>query len=81
MSDNNNHKNFPVGKKNLVLMAISFVIIIVGFVLMLGPNSDQAFNPDIFSFRRITVGPMVSLFGFVFMIFAIMYKFKDKDND
>ncbi|MBE6323124.1 MAG: DUF3098 domain-containing protein [Paludibacteraceae bacterium] len=81
MSDNNNHKNFPVGKKNLVLMAISFVIIIVGFVLMLGPNSDQAFNPDIFSFRRITVGPMVSLFGFVFMIFAIMYKFKDKNND
>ena len=66
---------------NLVLMAISFVIIIVGFVLMLGPNSDQAFNPDIFSFRRITVGPMVSLFGFVFMIFAIMYKFKDKNND
>jgi hypothetical protein len=62
-------------------MAISFVIIIVGFVLMLGPNSDQAFNPDIFSFRRITVGPMVSLFGFVFMIFAIMYKFKDKNND
>lgn len=81
MSDNNNHKNFPVGKKNLVLMAISFVIIIVGFVLMLGPNSDQAFNPDIFSFRRITVGPMVSLFGFVFMVFAIMYKFKDKNND
>ena len=81
MSDNNNHKNFPVGKKNLVLMAISFFIIIVGFVLMLGPNSDQAFNPDIFSFRRITVGPMVSLFGFVFMIFAIMYKFKDKNND
>ncbi|MBQ6962520.1 MAG: DUF3098 domain-containing protein [Paludibacteraceae bacterium] len=81
MSDNNNHKNFPVGKKNLVLMAISFVIIIVGFVLMLGPNSDQTFNPDIFSFRRITVGPMVSLFGFVFMIFAIMYKFKDKNND
>ena len=81
MSDNNNHKNCPVGKKNLVLMAISFVIIIVGFVLMLGPNSDQAFNPDIFSFRRITVGPMVSLFGFVFMIFAIMYKFKDKNND
>ena len=81
MSDNNNHKNFPVGKKNLVLMAISFVIIIVGFVLMLGPNSDQAFNPDIFSFRRITVGPMVSLFGFVFMIFAILYKFKDKNND
>lgn len=81
MSDNNNHKNFPVGKKNLVLMAISFVIIIVGFVLMLGPNSDQAFNPDIFSFRRITIGPMVSLFGFVFMIFAIMYKFKDKNND
>ena len=81
MSENNNHKNFPVGKKNLVLMAISFVLIVIGFVLMLGPNSDQAFNPDIFSFRRITVGPMVSLFGFVFMIFAIMYKFKDKDND
>jgi hypothetical protein len=55
------------------------VIIVLGFALMTGePSGATAFNPDIFSFRRITVGPMVSLFGFVMMIFAILFKSSEK---
>ena len=69
--------NLP--KLNLILIAVSFVIIIVGFALMVGePSGATEYNPDIFSFRRITVGPMIALFGFVMMIFAILFKKKNK---
>jgi len=65
-------------KLNLILIAVSFVIIVVGFALMIGEPSTEVYNPDIFSFRRITVGPMISLFGFVFMLFAILFRSKKK---
>lgn len=65
-------------KLNLILIAVSFVIIIIGFALMVGAPSGEEYNPDIFSTRRITVGPMISLFGFVFMVFAILFPSKKK---
>ena len=63
-------------KLNLILIAVSFAIIVVGFALMVGEPSGEVYNPDIFSFRRITVGPMISLFGFVSMLFAILFRAK-----
>lgn len=65
-------------KLNLILIAVSVVIIVIGFALMTGEPSGEVYNPDIFSFRRITVGPMISLFGFVFMLFAILFRGKKK---
>lgn len=67
-----------LSKLNLILIAVSFVIIVIGFALMAGAPSGEVYNPDIFSFRRITVGPMISLFGFVLMLFAILYRSKKK---
>ena len=69
---------FHLPKLNLILIAIAFVIIVLGFVLMIGDPSGEVYNPDIFSTRRITVGPMISLFGFVFMIVAILWKPRKK---
>lgn len=64
-------------KLNLILIAVSFVIIVIGFCLMVGaPSGEEAYNPDIFSVRRITVGPMIALFGFMSMIFAILFRGK-----
>ena len=73
-------------KKNYILLAIGMAIVIIGLVLMSGEGSEEGvFNPDIFSVRRIKVAPVVSLFGFIFIMFAIMYKPKagkqDKDNE
>lgn len=70
------HPEFPLGKENYKLIAIGFVIIIIGFVLMAGGVSDdpQEFSPAIFSFRRITLAPLVLLAGFIFEIWAIMKK-------
>jgi len=71
-----NMEGFALGKENLKLMLIGLAIIIVGFVLMTGgkSNDPSVFNPEIFSFRRITLAPMVVLFGFLFEIYAIMKK-------
>ena len=75
MEDN---KKFGLEKINLILIALGFVVIVIGFLLMTGSTTVVEFNPDIFSTRRITVGPMVSFFGFLFIVFAIFYKPKAK---
>ncbi len=68
--------DFPLQKDNYILLIIGFAIIMIGFLLMMGGKSDDpnVFNPEIFSFRRITLAPIVVLFGFVFEIWAIMKK-------
>jgi hypothetical protein len=75
----NNH-GFALGRENYLLLAIGFIIIIVGFLLMIGGKSDDpnVFNgKEIFSFRRITLAPVLVLIGFAFEIWAIMKKPKD----
>ena len=69
-------------KKNYILLAIGMAIVIIGLVLMSGEGSAEGvFNPDIFSARRIKVAPLVSLFGFIFIMFDIMYKPKSKKQE
>ena len=71
------NKYFAFGRMNFILLAISMVIVVIGFILMAGDGStDQAYNPDIFSARRIKVAPLVCLFGFVSMIYAVVHKSK-----
>ncbi|MBP5641520.1 MAG: DUF3098 domain-containing protein [Paludibacteraceae bacterium] len=68
---------FYLPKINLILIAVSLAVIIVGFALMAGePSGATEYNPDIFSVRRITIGPMTALAGFVLMIVAILWKGK-----
>lgn len=68
-------KNFAFSRMNYILLIVGFLIVVIGFALMTGPStSEQAFEPDIFSDRRIVVGPMVCLFGFLFEVFAILWR-------
>ncbi len=85
MSNNNEEltkPGFALGPMNYRLMLIGFVIIVVGFLLMVGGGSDdlQEFSERIFSFRRITLAPIVVLFGFIFEIYAIMKKTKEEQD-
>jgi len=71
------NSGFPLGRENYKLLIIGFVIIVTGFLLMIGGKSENPneFHPEqIFSFRRITLAPIIVLFGFVFEIWAIMKK-------
>ncbi|MBQ9664847.1 MAG: DUF3098 domain-containing protein [Bacteroidaceae bacterium] len=66
--------NFAFTKINYILLAIGFLIIILGFILMGGDaTTEEAFNPEIFSDKHIKVAPMVCLFGFLFEIVAILW--------
>ncbi len=70
-------ETFALAKENYILLVIGFVIIVLGFILMIGGKSDDPtiFNEkEIFSFRRITLAPIIVLAGFIFEIWAIMKK-------
>jgi hypothetical protein len=80
--------DFAFGKENYFLLIIGFVIIITGFILMIGggvddpnkffPDNDPSKTPEIFSFRRITLAPIVVMIGYIFEMWAIMKKPKEE---
>ena len=72
-------KQFAFSKENYKLLVIGVVVIIIGFILMTGgkAESPEQFNPEVFSFRRITLAPLIVLAGFALEIYAIMKKPKE----
>jgi len=73
--------NFLFSKKNYLLMLIGVAVILIGFVLMTGPDAntrpDGVYDPNywndgIFSWRRTRLAPFVILAGFGIEIYAIM---------
>ena len=75
--------DFALGMENYKLLLIGFGIIVLGFILMMGGGSDdpKVFNgEELFSFRRITLAPIVVVIGFAFEIYAIMKKPKEKKD-
>jgi membrane-bound ClpP family serine protease len=75
--------DFALGRENYILLIIGFAIIVVGFLLMIGGKAENPneFNEEIFSFRRITLAPIIVLFGFIFEIYAIMKKPKEDNKE
>ncbi|SOD15447.1 DUF3098 domain-containing protein [Pedobacter xixiisoli] len=53
-------------KKNYQLLIISMVIVVVGFLLMMGADGD------IYDTRRTLIAPITVLFGFGFGVYAIL---------
>ena len=64
----------PLTRRNYILLAV----ILLGFVLMAGGGSDSPdeFNYAMFSWRRITLAPILVIGGFVIEIYAIMKRFE-----
>ncbi|WP_341834474.1 DUF3098 domain-containing protein [Chitinophaga pollutisoli] len=65
------------GKGNYQLMLAGVVLIVIGFLLMMGGSSDDPtrFSPEeVYSFRRITLAPIVILLGLAVEAWAIMRK-------
>jgi hypothetical protein len=76
-----NDVKMPLSKRNYLLMLAGVGVIIIGFLLMAGGGSDDptVFNVKMFSFRRITLAPIVVIAGFAFEIFAILWRPKKND--
>jgi hypothetical protein len=76
-------ESFVFSKMNYRLLIIGLVVLFIGFLLMAGGGSDDPtkFDPGMFSFRRVTFGPVIVLIGFIIEGVAIMYRPKPgKDN-
>lgn len=73
---------FAFTRTNFILLAVGMAVVILGFILMAGGGTtEEAFNPEIFSARRIKVAPVVCLFGYLFMVYAILKKPKSPKED
>jgi hypothetical protein len=71
---------FIFDRTNYVIMLTGIVVILVGFALMSGGGtSDPSIFPkeELYSFRRITLAPIVVMLGFVIEIFAILKRPKN----
>lgn len=74
---NNQKSTFLFDKTNYYIMFAGLALILLGFVLMAGGKSPDpnVFNKEeIYSFRRITLAPILIIAGFVVEIVAIMRK-------
>ncbi len=77
------NKKFAFGKENFILLGISVLVIIFGFFLMSGgaTTEETGFDPGIFDTRRIVIAPIVTMAGFFLVIWAILKKPKDIENN
>lgn len=75
--EDKNDKAMPLTMRNYILMAAGVVVIVLGFVLMAGGTvaTPEEFSYDIFSWRRITLAPILVIAGFAFEIYAILKRF------
>ena len=76
----NNETKMPFGRDNYLWVLIGIAFILIGFLLMIGggSNDPDVFNEAIFSFRRLTLAPILVLIGFGVEFYAIMKRPKDE---
>ncbi|GIV28350.1 MAG: hypothetical protein KatS3mg027_2164 [Bacteroidia bacterium] len=65
-------------KENYRLFLLGVALVTIGYILMIGGGSDDpnVFNPEIFSFRRIVLSPVIIVVGFLVITYGIMRKSK-----
>lgn len=64
--------------KGLRLLLVGVIVLISGYVLLMGGNSGdpEVFSTDIFDFQRLVAAPLVIIAGIVIEVVAIMNVFK-----
>lgn len=69
----------PITARGLRLLLIGLIVMISGYILMMGGGSDdpQLFNYAMFDFRRMVAAPIVIILGIVIEVVAIMKVFKN----
>ena len=72
-----NDPQLPLARRNYIWLLAGFGLVLLGFVLMAGGGSDtpDQFNYAMFSWRRITLAPMLVIGGFVVEIYAILKRY------
>lgn len=73
-------RDFIFGKENFIILTVSILLVITGFWLMSGAKTTEetGFDPAIFNARRIIIAPIVTMTGFILVVWAILKKPKDE---
>jgi hypothetical protein len=63
-------------KKKYLILILILSFLILGFVLISGGGSSDpnVFNPEIFSFRRITLAPLIIIGSYSALMWLILKK-------
>ena len=71
--------NFSLSPKNVRMVLVGLVIMVSGYILMIGGGSDDpnVFNEEMFDFQRLVASPILVILGIVIIITSIMSKPKD----
>ncbi len=78
MTEDKNTK-MAITPKGLKLLLIGVIVMIAGYVLMMGGTSEDPniFNYEMFNFQRMVAAPVVIICGIIIEIVAIMKTFKN----
>lgn len=79
MSDKDQkNTKMAITQKGLRLLLIGVIVMIAGYLLMMGGNSGDpnTFSENIFDFQRLVAAPVVIVAGIVIEVVAIMKVFK-----
>lgn len=79
ITDMENNEKMPITRRGLKLLLIGLIVMVSGYLLMMGGGSDdpEVFNYAMFDFRRLVAAPTVIILGIVIEVVAIMRVFKD----
>ena len=74
--------NYSLPSKNVKIIGAGLLVMILGFVLMIGGGSSDpnVFNPAMFNFRRLTLSPLIIIAGIVVILVGIMKTPKDQED-
>lgn len=63
-------------RKQYIRLILIVGLLILGFILMSGGGSDNpdVFNDEMFSFRRITLAPLLIIGSYIALIWLILKK-------
>jgi len=73
---------FAFNRSNYKLLILGLIVLVLGFVLMIGGGSDdpEVFDEALFGFRRLTLAPILIIAGYIIEIFAIMHRPKETNE-
>lgn len=78
-----NNGKMAITPKGLKYLLIGLIVMISGYILMMGGGSDdpQVFNYAMFDFQRMVAAPVVIIMGIIIEIVAIMGAFGKKKEE
>ena len=74
--------NFSVSPKGVRTILIELILMVSGYILMIGGGSNDpaVFNDAMFDFRRLVASPVLVVLGIVIVIVAIMKRPADRED-